>query len=99
MSAGKPKPTAVPTAKPAEPSHHGKQHDTAAMPFGKGNFVRLLAGIATLLLGFVLLGSDGFVDATKFSVSLYIAPFVIAAGYIIIGWAILFNPNRAIERS
>ena len=61
------------------------------LPFGKMNYILLLIGIAVIGLGFFLLSLDDFVDATEFSISLYIAPIVIVAGFIEIIYAIMYK--------
>lgn len=71
-------------------------HPTSAdeRPFTRAHYLRLVIGLGILLVGFLLLASEKFVDATKFSVSLWIAPLVILGGYIWIGAAILYRPLR-----
>ncbi|MDX2061828.1 MAG: DUF3098 domain-containing protein [Bacteroidia bacterium] len=81
--AAKPQPTPAP--KPAATN--------SQLPFGRTHFLRMGLGVAVLLVGFLLLASEGFVDATQFSVSLWVAPLVIAAGYILIGVGILHRPK------
>jgi len=75
-----PKPVAG--VKAAAPKVGNKAPVSAAdMPFGPEHYRLLLIGIGILLFGFVLLASGDFVDATQFSVPLYIAPVVLLAGY------------------
>ncbi|MEL6250622.1 MAG: DUF3098 domain-containing protein [Bacteroidota bacterium] len=61
------------------------------LPFGRMNYILLLIGIGIIGLGFFLLSLDDFVDATEFSVSLYIAPVVIVGGFIEIIYAIMYK--------
>ncbi|MEM6800114.1 MAG: DUF3098 domain-containing protein [Bacteroidota bacterium] len=68
-----------------------KKATEEVLPFGKMNYILLLIGIAIIGLGFFLLSLDDFVDATEFSVSLYIAPIVIVAGFIEIIYAIMYK--------
>jgi drug/metabolite transporter (DMT)-like permease len=65
------------------------------LPLGRRNYLWLLIGIAVLCLGYFLLGVDKkFIDAAQFSISLYVAPIVIFAGYGLIGYAIMLNPDK-----
>ena len=60
---------------------------------GRINFQLIGAGIGVLIVGYILLSLEKFIDATEFSIALYIAPFVIVTGYILIIYAILFRPK------
>jgi uncharacterized membrane protein HdeD (DUF308 family) len=64
------------------------------MPFGRMNYILLIAGIVVIGFGFFLMSLDNFVDATKFSISLYIAPIVVVAGFVEIIFAIMYNPDK-----
>lgn len=61
------------------------------MPFGRMNYILLLIGVAVIAFGFILMSMDDFIDATKFSVSLYIAPVVVVAGFVWIIYAIMYK--------
>lgn len=73
------------------PNKLDSKKDRTSMPFGPTNYKLLLLGIAILILGYILLSLDDFVDAREFSVSLYIAPVVIVAGYLEIIYAIMYR--------
>jgi hypothetical protein len=60
-----------------------------AMPFTPENYRYLLVGIVILVVGFMLLSIEDFIDATQFSIALYVAPFVIVGGYVFLIWAIM----------
>lgn len=81
---------------PSAPSASSKAPSKAAteMPFGKMNYILLLVGVGIIALGFFLMSLDGFVDATEFSVSLYIAPVVVVAGFLEIIYAIMYQPKQ-----
>ena len=66
-----------------------------ALPFGKMNYILLGVGVALIALGFFLMSLDGFVDATKFSISLYIAPWLVVGGFAEIIYAIMYQPRTA----
>ncbi len=75
------------TAKKASPE--------AVLPFTRMNYILLAVGVAIIILGFFLMSLDDFVDATKFSVSLYIAPIVVISGFAEIIYAIMYKPKTA----
>lgn len=64
----------------------------AELPFGKMNYILLLVGVGIIALGFFLMSLDPFIDAKQFSISLYIAPIVVVAGFIEIIYAIMYKP-------
>ncbi|RMG24462.1 MAG: DUF3098 domain-containing protein [Bacteroidetes bacterium] len=64
------------------------------MPFGKMNYILLLVGVGIIAIGFFLMSLDDFVDATQFSISLYIAPIVVVVGFLEIIYAIMHQPAR-----
>lgn len=63
------------------------------LPFGKRNYIYLIAGILAVVFGFFLLGMGDFVDATQFSVALHIAPLVIIGGFVAVIYAIIVKPE------
>jgi len=68
-----------------------KKTEVEVLPFGRMNYILLIVGIVIIGLGFFLLSLDDFVDATEFSISLYIAPIVIVGGFIEIIYAIMYK--------
>lgn len=65
-------------------------------PFGKKNYIFVLAGIVAIVAGYLLMGTEDFVDATKFSIALHVCPFIILAGFISVGYGIMIKPPHAI---
>lgn len=60
------------------------------------NYILLGIGAGLLFLGFFLMSLDTeFVDATKFSIALHVAPVVIMLGFGEIIYAILYRPKQA----
>lgn len=57
------------------------------------HYKRIAIGFAALVIGFLLLASEPFVDATQFSISLWVAPLIILGAYIWIGVSILHTPK------
>ena len=74
-----------------------KDQTPAVLPFGRMNYILLVIGIAIIGFGFLLMSMDDFIDATKFSVSLYIAPFVVVAGFVEIIYAIMYKAPQQDE--
>jgi len=74
-----------------------KDQSPAVLPFGRMNYILLVIGIAIIGFGFLLMSMDDFVDATQFSVSLYIAPFVVVAGFVEIIYAIMYKAPQQDE--
>ena len=67
---------------PSSPDSH--------LPLTRRNYLIVGAGIVLLLIGFALMAMDRkFVDATKFSMALYVCPVLILLGYGVIGYGIL----------
>lgn len=62
------------------------------IPFGRRNYIIIGGGVAVLVLGFLLMAADTeFVDSTKFSLSLWVAPIVLVLGFVAIGFGILYR--------
>ncbi|MFK7924742.1 MAG: DUF3098 domain-containing protein [Bacteroidia bacterium] len=84
-------------ASSASASRTRKESAPAVLPFGRMNYILLIIGIAIIGFGFLLMSMDDFVDATQFSVSLYIAPFVVVAGFVEIIYAIMYKAPQQDE--
>lgn len=69
------------------------------MPFTRMNYILLLAGIAVIVIGFFIMAQDEFVDATKFSMSLHVAPVVVVAGFVEVIFAIMYRPKSQVSES
>jgi hypothetical protein len=84
--------------KPSETKTEKKQNVFASgnqgLPLTKQNYQLLAAFVGVIAVGFILLYSKEFVDATEFSVPLYIAPLVLTAGYVGVIFAIMWRPKR-----
>ncbi|MEM6263543.1 MAG: DUF3098 domain-containing protein [Bacteroidota bacterium] len=72
---------------------------TEQLPFGRMNYILLMVGVAILIVGFFLLSLDPFIDATEFSISLYVAPLIIMAGFIEIIFAIMYQPKNEVPKT
>jgi hypothetical protein len=58
-------------------------------PLTKKNYILLAIGAGLIALGFILMSTEGFIDATQFSLALYVSPVLIIGGFIWIIYAIL----------
>jgi NADH:ubiquinone oxidoreductase subunit K len=65
--------------------------------FTRKNYIIMLIGIGLLIMGFVLMSGGGTSDPNEFNEEIFsarritIAPMVVVAGYIVIGYAIMFK--------
>ncbi|MDX2283746.1 MAG: DUF3098 domain-containing protein [Bacteroidia bacterium] len=81
-------------AAPAKPAEARKpEARTAVLPLSRINYILLAACVAVIALGFYLMSLDPFIDATQFSISLYIAPPVVMAGFVGVIFAIMYRPK------
>ncbi len=64
------------------------------LPFSRMNYILLLIGVLIIGFGFFLMSLDDFVDATEFSISLYIAPVVVVGGFLEVIYAIMYKPKQ-----
>ena len=92
--------TSSPKEEPSKPKAKKIVKPTAqdtpiSLPFSRQNYILLAAGVGIIILGFFLMSLDNFVDATKFSISLYIAPIVVMAGFTEIIYAIMYRPKSS----
>lgn len=63
-------------------------------PLRNLNVIIILAGLALIILGYVLMSTEGFIDAKEFSLSLYVSPPLIVIGHAVIVWGIIFKGKR-----
>lgn len=91
---------ATPTAKPpiTPPTAESRVKSNVRLPFERMNYILLIIGILLIAIGFFLMRGE-FVDATKFSVPLYIAPVLVVAGFLEIVYAIMYTPKKTVTTS
>lgn len=77
-------------------SHEVSASSDASMSFTRKNYVLLIIGVLVIFFGFFLLSLDNFVDAQEFSISLYVAPFIIVGGFVEIIYAIMYREKQAV---
>ncbi len=63
------------------------------LPLGRTNYRLIGVGMALIVLGFALMSTEPFIDASQFSLALYVSPILILGGYGIIGYGILARPR------
>ena len=67
--------------------------------FQRGNYVLMLAGLALIVLGFVLMSGGGSEDPNVYNPELFstrrivVAPFLIVVGFAVEIWAIMRKPK------
>lgn len=59
------------------------------LPFKNKNVMLILGGALIIALGYVLMSTENFIDASMFSLSLYVSPILIIAGHVVVVWGIL----------
>jgi membrane-bound ClpP family serine protease len=71
--------------------------------FQKKNYMLLLIGLVILIVGYTLMSGGGSEDPTVFSEDIFsfrritLAPIVILAGYVFVGYAIMYRDKRAVQ--
>ncbi len=69
------------------------------LPFQKKNYMLMLIGIGIVALGYILMSGGGSADPNVFSEEIFsfrritLAPIVVLAGYVFIGYAIMYKPK------
>ena len=63
------------------------------LPFGKKNYQLMIAGVVTLVLGFIIMSLDNEQHGFGF-LGLTLGPIVVMAGFIIEIFAILHRPTK-----
>lgn len=61
----------------------------ARLPLTRRHYLTIGIGMALVALGFILMSTEPFIDATQFSLALYVSPVLILGGYAVIGYGIL----------
>jgi hypothetical protein len=63
------------------------------LPFGKKNYQLMIAGVVTLVVGFVIMTLDATPHGFGF-LGLTLGPIIVMAGFVIEIFAILHKPSR-----
>lgn len=72
------------------------------LAFGKLNYILLIAGVLTVIIGFILMAGEGTTEEAYnpeiFSdMRIKVAPMVSLAGFIAVIVAILINPHKSVK--
>jgi uncharacterized membrane protein HdeD (DUF308 family) len=63
------------------------------LPFGRKNYLLMISGVLTLVLGFIIMSLDNEQHGFGF-LGLTLGPIVVMAGFIIEIFAILHKPSK-----
>ena len=63
------------------------------LPFGRKNYLLMISGVLTLILGFIIMSIDNEQHGFGF-LGLTLGPIVVMAGFIIEIFAILHKPSK-----
>jgi uncharacterized membrane protein HdeD (DUF308 family) len=63
------------------------------LPFGRKNYLLMISGVLTLVLGFIIMSIDNEQHGFGF-LGLTLGPIVVMAGFIIEIFAILHKPSK-----
>ena len=84
---------AAPTPAAPKAQRQPKEQKEVVMPFGRMNYILMVVGVLIISFGFYLMSLDEFIDASEFSISLYIAPPIVVGGFLEIIYAIMYRPK------
>ena len=68
-----------------------RQARKSALVLERRNYALIAMGVAMIVVGFVIMRLDNQVESF---VSLYAAPLIIIAGYVGVGYGIMWKPRR-----
>jgi uncharacterized membrane protein len=61
------------------------------LPLKSRNLLIILVGVALIALGYILMATENFIDATQFSLSLKVCPTLIMLGHVVVVVGILIR--------
>lgn len=64
------------------------------IPFKKLNVLIILAGLFLIALGYILMGTEDFIDATEFSLSLHVSPILIILGHVVVIAGVVYRSKE-----
>lgn len=64
------------------------------IPLKNLNILIVLSGLFLIILGYVLMSTEGFIDSKEFSLSLYVSPPLIIVGHGVIAWGLIAGKRR-----
>jgi hypothetical protein len=75
--------------------YQARKVNQSPMLFGKKNYTLMAAGFAILIIGFLIMRIENQIDGV---LSLFLAPWIIFAGFIVFGYGIL-KKNPALDQN
>lgn len=90
-------PKVVGAVAPEVASRNVPAQTEVVLPFARRNYLLLLLGIGIIGIGFFLMSLDPFIDAKEFSISLYVAPIVVVAGFLEVIYAIMYRDKSRLS--
>lgn len=67
------------------------------IPFKKNNILIILAGVFLIVLGYLLMATENFIDASEFSLSLNVSPILIILGHVVVAVGIIFRTKKSTD--
>ncbi|MEY3444908.1 MAG: hypothetical protein RLZZ519_3189 [Bacteroidota bacterium] len=64
-------------------------------PLKNLNILIIVGGLFLIALGYLLMSTEKFIDATEFSLSLYVSPPLIMLGHAVIIWGIVAKGRKS----
>lgn len=69
------------------------------LPLKSRNLLIILVGVALIGLGYILMATENFIDATQFSLSLKVCPSLIMLGHVVVVYGILARSGGTAAKS
>jgi uncharacterized membrane protein len=69
------------------------------LPLKSRNLLIILVGVALIGLGYILMATENFIDATQFSLSLKVCPSLIMLGHVVVVYGILARSGSTAAKS
>jgi uncharacterized membrane protein len=66
------------------------------LPLKSRNLLIILVGVALIGLGYILMATENFIDATEFSLALKVCPTLIVLGHVVVVIGILLRSGSPV---
>lgn len=76
-----------------------KNLDKTILPYGRKNYMFLIAGVAIIIISYFLMATEDFIDATEFSLALWVCPILLLIGFILVGYSIMVKDTSVQQSS
>lgn len=64
------------------------------IPFKRNNIFIILGGVFLIVLGYLLMSTEDFIDAREFSLSLDVSPILIILGHVVVAVGIIYRSKK-----